>query len=52
VEDLYVIHEENVISVTISMGLSNDGDNLDSKIISADKLLYQSKENGRNQISY
>jgi diguanylate cyclase (GGDEF)-like protein len=51
IETLTVHHNGQSISVTISIGVSNLGDQLDNKILAADKLLYQSKENGRNQIS-
>lgn len=51
IETLTVHHNGQSISVTISIGVSHLGDQLESKILAADKLLYQSKENGRNQIS-
>lgn len=53
VENSYVIHENEKLSVTISIGatLANDNDTMDSLIKRADTLLYKSKKDGRNLLT-
>ena len=52
VEQSYVMHEDEKLSVTISLGatLVKKGDTVDSLIKRADSLLYQSKAAGRNRV--
>lgn len=51
-----VYFEEQIISITVSIGAYSVKDDLDityDKLVSnADKLLYQSKENGRDQLTW
>ena len=53
IEHSYIIHENEKLSVTISMGatLANDNDTMDSLIKRADTLLYKSKKDGRNRLT-
>ncbi len=50
VENSYIIHENEKLSVTISIGatLVNENDTIDTLIKRADTLLYKSKAAGRN----
>jgi len=50
IEKSYIIHQNDKMHVTISIGatLVNDNDTIDSLIKRADSLLYMSKERGRN----
>lgn len=43
--------KETEVPFTISLGMTYSGENLDKAIAKADAALYQSKENGRNQVS-
>jgi diguanylate cyclase (GGDEF)-like protein/PAS domain S-box-containing protein len=54
VENSFISEENNLINVTISIGatLVNVADNLESLIKRADDLLYVSKENGRNRVTF
>jgi len=59
IENLQIIHEENTVSdyITVSIGLYiydiNKEDITPDKIyLKTDKLLYRSKQNGRNQVSF
>jgi len=50
IENMRVLEDGNLISVTISIGISNNKNiSLSQRIESSDKLLYKSKTNGRNQ---
>lgn len=54
VEHIYFIHDGQNISVTTSIGISQNRSSdtvFDEIFLRADKALYQAKENGRNQIS-
>ncbi len=53
VENSYVIHENEKLSVSISIGgtIVNDNDTMDSLIKRADTLLYKSKDCGRNRLT-
>ncbi|MCP4399070.1 MAG: GGDEF domain-containing protein [bacterium] len=53
VEQSYIIHEGEKLSVTISIGatLVKENDGIDSLIKRADSLLYQSKTAGRNRVT-
>ncbi|MBN2429072.1 MAG: sensor domain-containing diguanylate cyclase [Deltaproteobacteria bacterium] len=53
IEKSYIIHKEEKLSVTISMGatLVNEDDSIESLTKRADILLYQSKEAGRNRLT-
>jgi len=51
--DIKVPYEEKLLDVTASLGAAyfpDHGDNMDQVIQKADEALYQSKENGRNQV--
>lgn len=50
IESSYIIHEDEKLFVTISIGatLIKDNDNIDSLIKRADALMYKSKASGRN----
>ncbi len=50
IENSYIIHENNKLSVTISIGatLVSENDTMDELIKRADTLLYKSKDRGRN----
>ena len=50
IESSYIIHENEKLHVTTSIGatIANDNDTMDSLIKRADTLLYQSKAAGRN----
>ena len=54
VANSYVMHEQERLQVTISLGvtLAALDDNIDQLIKRADELLYVSKENGRNRITF
>ncbi|MCG3735485.1 response regulator [Vibrio cincinnatiensis] len=47
-----VIHQDQVIEITISIGVSSLNGTLDEQIKQADIRLYLSKENGRNRVTY
>jgi len=53
IENSYVIHQDEKLSVTISIGATLVGanDTMDTLIKRADTLLYNSKENGRNRLT-
>lgn len=44
-------YKDQQLGVTISVGICGDGENPEDILYKADKALYKSKENGRNQIS-
>jgi len=50
IENSYVIHEDQMLNVTISIGatLATDSDTIDSLLKRADTFLYKSKAAGRN----
>lgn len=52
IEEMTVEEEEQTIKVTTSVGVINnqDSDDLDDLLLSADKLLYNAKETGRNRV--
>jgi diguanylate cyclase (GGDEF)-like protein/PAS domain S-box-containing protein len=54
VENAKLRSENSELNVTISIGVAliNDKDTLDSIIKRADEMLYQSKQNGRNLVSF
>lgn len=53
VENSYIIHNDEKLSVTISIGasLSRDDDTIESLIRRADTLMYASKQAGRNRLT-
>jgi diguanylate cyclase (GGDEF)-like protein/PAS domain S-box-containing protein len=53
VENAYILHQDQKLRVTISLGatLVADEDTIDSLIKRADMLLYQSKSSGRNKLT-
>jgi diguanylate cyclase (GGDEF)-like protein/PAS domain S-box-containing protein len=53
VKNSFIIHKNNKLSVTISVGatLAKSNDSIESLIERADKLLYQSKAAGRNRLT-
>ncbi|MBN2038843.1 MAG: GGDEF domain-containing protein [Spirochaetes bacterium] len=53
IESSYIKQDENILQVTVSMGVTNVhiDDNIKSIIKRADNLLYKSKNNGRNRIT-
>lgn len=54
VEKSYVVHEEQFLQVTISIGATMiaSGDSAESLLKRADDNLYQSKKDGRNRITF
>lgn len=52
IEQIVVPHLDTSIQVTVSIGASNTGGNLDDQIKVADLRLYNSKEEGRNRLTY
>ena len=54
IEHAYIIHNDKKLHVTISMGatLVLKGDSMESLVKRADTLLYQSKAEGRNRVTY
>jgi diguanylate cyclase (GGDEF)-like protein len=54
IENAKLRSESNELRVTISIGVAiiNDEDTIDSIIQRADKMLYKSKQNGRNLVSF
>lgn len=53
VEKSYLIHNNEKLSITISLGATmvKDNDTIESIVNRADKFLYKSKHSGRNQLS-
>ncbi len=53
IEESYIIHEEQKLHVTISIGatLAQKNDSIESLIKRADTLLYKSKNSGRNRLT-
>ena len=53
VENSFIVHDDKKLHVTISIGATmvGDHDTIDSLIIRADKLLYDSKSSGRNRLT-
>lgn len=53
VENSYVVHEGQKLAVTLSVGatLARDGDSPAALLERADRLMYQSKQNGRNCVT-
>jgi len=54
IETSAFISEKDKINITISLGgtMYNNGMNLDNNLEIADKALYESKENGRNRVTF
>jgi diguanylate cyclase (GGDEF)-like protein len=54
VKNLQICHNNETISVTLSIGLTgwHDENNLDELLLGADKALYQAKDSGRNQVLF
>lgn len=54
IEHAYIIHGDDKLHVTISMGatLVRDEDTINSLVKRADNLMYQSKVEGRNRMTY
>ncbi len=55
VESVQIAHDENILRVTVSIGSATfpfDAANKQELIDNADKAMYSSKQNGRNQVSY
>lgn len=53
-EDLPLFHEKERVKITLSFGVASfpqHGSTSDEVLIKADKALYQSKRNGRNQVT-
>jgi len=54
IEEKAIIHNDKAIPVTVSIGVASypiHGDNDESLLLEADNMLYNSKRNGRNQVS-
>jgi diguanylate cyclase (GGDEF)-like protein len=54
IEHAYVIHNEENLQVTVSIGATsvNADDGTESLIKRADSLLYESKRQGRNRLTF
>jgi diguanylate cyclase (GGDEF)-like protein/PAS domain S-box-containing protein len=54
IEHSYIVHENHKLSVNISIGatMAEAGDTIESLIKRADSLLYCSKEQGRNRLTF
>lgn len=53
IEKSYIIHENKKLNITVSIGATdfNVEDNIETLLKRADKLLYESKKNGRNRLT-
>ena len=52
--DMTIVHEEQMLRVAMSLGVATypeHGQEAEEIIIKADKALYKSKQNGRNQVN-
>jgi diguanylate cyclase (GGDEF)-like protein len=53
IEQSYLVHQEEELRVTLSIGatLVDDNDTLESLVKRADSLMYDSKHSGRNRVT-